>query len=250
MIPVPLTYLVAALVGIGLAVVADVVVGWPWWLVAASFVVAVWLLFLASALWGPGRSLGDDLWMVIDPVRAGARVFGRLDGAVASGQIVCFEVAGWEGARSLGGWGGSKRPERITLRHGDPQRDARWVSVNSRVGPSAAVAVSSARLGRELLRAGQPEPPGGLDAQQLHRWWIEQHRQLEQLPPPTWSPHVLSVDGHTQPCVVARVADRWAAVIVTGESIVEVVARGVDVASTSLQRLATLEAYVRGLREE
>lgn len=68
MVPVPLTYLVAALVGIGCGVVADLVIGWPWWLVAGAFVAAVWVFFLASALWGPGRSLGDDLWMVIDPV--------------------------------------------------------------------------------------------------------------------------------------------------------------------------------------
>lgn len=100
MVPVPLMYLVATVAGVGLGVIADVVVGWPWWLVAAAFVAAVWLFFLASALWGPGRSLGDDLWMTIDPVRAQAREFRRL------GSDLMFRSSGLGGIPVVGrmGW--------------------------------------------------------------------------------------------------------------------------------------------------
>lgn len=250
MVPVPLTYLAATLAGIGLGVIADVVVGWPWWLVAAAFVAAVWLFFLASALWAPSRGLGDDLWMAIDPVRAREREFRRLDRAVASGELTCFEVAGWEGSRSLGGWGGSTRPERITLRHGDPRRDARWVSVTSRTGRGTDAMVSRDRLGRELLRTGREEPPEGLDLHEMHRWRIEQRRRLEQLPAPAWSPDLLSVDGQARPCEFARVGDRWGATTLINDSTIEVIGTGIELASVSLQRLATLEAYVREPRDD
>jgi hypothetical protein len=59
--PVPRTYLMAALVGTALGVGLDLTVGWPWWAVALGFLIAVWLVFLSTAFWGgsgarvPGR---------------------------------------------------------------------------------------------------------------------------------------------------------------------------------------------------
>jgi len=248
MVPVPLTYLMATVVGVGLGVIADLVLGWPWWLVAAGFVAAVWVFFLASALWGPGRPLSDDLWMVIDPVRAEDRQFQRLAGAVTDGEVVCFEVEGWAGSRSLGGWGGGKRPERITLRHGDPDRDELWVQVTSCIGRDAQMAVRRDRVGHELPRLGQVVPPDGLDAHELHRWHMRQRQDLEQLPPPTWSHGVILVDGQTQRCEVARADERWAAITAHGNVSVEIIGSGIDMASITLQRLTTLEHYFRGSR--
>lgn len=248
MVPVPLTYLMATLVGVGLGVIANVIVGWPWWLVAAGFVAAVWLFFLASAMWGPGRPLSDDLWMVIDPSRAEERQFQRLAAAVTDGEIVCFGVAGWEGSRSLGGWGGGKRPERITLRHGDPHQTKEWVQVTSSVGRDAQVTVRRDRVGRELLRIKQAEPPHGLDPHELHRWHLRHRQQLEQLAPPTWSHDVILVDGQTQRCDIARVDERWAAITMHGELTVDIIGSGIDTASITLQRLTTLEHYLQGSR--
>jgi hypothetical protein len=52
-----------------LGVVLQVLLGWPWWLVAAGVVVVVWLLFLSSAFWGgsPGRPLATEALLVVDP---------------------------------------------------------------------------------------------------------------------------------------------------------------------------------------
>lgn len=250
MVPVPLTYLMATLIGIGLGVIADVTVGWPWWLVAAGFVAAVWLFFLASALWGPGRPLSDHLWMVIDPARAEERQFQRLAAAVDEGEIVCFEVAGWEGSRSLGGWGGGKRPDRVTLRHGDPHQDSQWVQVTSQIGRDTRVAACRDRAGHELLRLGKAEPPDGLDAHELHRWHLQQHQQLPQAAPPTWSRDVISVDGQNQPCDVSRVDDRSAAITMHGNQIIEIVATGIDATSIALRTLATLDRYLQGSRND
>jgi hypothetical protein len=248
MVPVPRTYLLAAIVGTVLGVVADVVIGWPWWLVAGAFVAAVWMFFLASALRGPGRSLGDALRMVIDPVRAEERQFGRIDAAVASGQIECFGVTGWEGSRTLGGWGYAAGPELITLHHGDPYGDVPWISVTSGMGSGESVAASRPPHGRELLETGQAEPPEGLDVHEWLNWRTEMRRELEQAPPPTWSRAVLSVDGQARPCDIAIVDDRWAAVAPHGDVTIEVVARGIAPASAHRQRLDTVEPYLRGQR--
>lgn len=68
MVPAPATYLIAAVAGAGLGVVAQLLVGWPWSLVAAGVVAAVWLLFLSSAFWGraAARPLATEiLWRSI-----------------------------------------------------------------------------------------------------------------------------------------------------------------------------------------
>ena len=62
------------------------------------------------------------------------------------------------------------------------------------------------------------------DAHELHRWRIERRQQLEQLAPPTWSQDVTSVDRQTQPCDVARVGSRFAAITTHGNGVVEIVA--------------------------
>jgi hypothetical protein len=73
MIPVPATYLAAAVVGAAVGVAAELLFGWPWWLVAAAVVVAVWLFFASTAFWGAGGSghpLATDLLRVVRPHKA------------------------------------------------------------------------------------------------------------------------------------------------------------------------------------
>lgn len=118
------------------------------------------------------------------------------------------------------------------------------------MGPGAEVVASRDRLGRELLRTGLAEPPEGLDPHDMQRWRIGQRRQLEQLPAPIWSPDLLSVDGQAQPCELARVDDRWAAITLINNTAIEVIGTGIELASIRLQRLATVEAYLREPRDE
>jgi ribosomal protein L37E len=76
MTPVPATYLVAAVVGAALGVAAQLALGWPWWLVAAGFLAAVWLFFLSTVFWGGGgssRPLATEVLRVVSPGRAVAR---------------------------------------------------------------------------------------------------------------------------------------------------------------------------------
>lgn len=250
MVPVPLTYLMAILVGGGLGVILNIAVGWPWWLVAVGLFAAVWLFFFASALWGPGRTLGNDLLRVIDPQRARARRINRLEDAVTTGRLVCFEVADWDGSRSIGGWGGSRQPERVTLHHGEPQLDDFWVSIATRSTKHVGGANRNRdRLIRQLLRTAEGQPPDDLDVVEQHQWRIQQHRRLEETEQPPWSRSVLNVDGHETRCEVARVADRWAAMAVVDNVVIEITAHGIEPSGVGLRRLATLKTYIDGQRE-
>ena len=54
--PVPLTYLMAAGLGLVVGVIMDLVLGWPWWWVAIAVMAMVWL-FCSPASFTPTVSL-------------------------------------------------------------------------------------------------------------------------------------------------------------------------------------------------
>ncbi len=213
MVPVPLTYVSAVVAGGVLGAAFDLVLGWSWWLVAIGFVAALWLFFFASALWGPDPVRRDDVHDVIDPQGVEARQFARLEEAMLTGQLVGFEVANWTGSRTLGGWGGSSHPEQVTLRHDDPERDNTWVSITTRCGRPAAVGLDWRKdhLFEELVRS-EEQPPGDLDAEDQHRWHIDQERRIEEAKRVEWSTTTMTIDGTPIPCDVIHRADRWVAV--------------------------------------
>ena len=250
MVPVPLTYVAAAGVGIVAGVVVDVVVGWPWWLIAVGFVVAVWLVFLSSALWGTGGTLIDDLMRVIDPQRVEAAELARLETAVASSRLVCFEVDGWEGSRSLRGWGGVREPTSVTLLHGDIERDDSWLSIETRedVGHSDPPGYQRRdELVRELLHT-QGRPPEGLDVDQMYRWHLEERRRIDQIEPPPWSPVIVRIDGHDVSGALAEIAGGWALVVTKNGKVIELVAKGPRPDAIPLTRVTTLRPYIEGLQ--
>jgi hypothetical protein len=118
MIPVPATYLAVALVGAVVCVAVQLLLGWPWWLVAAGVVAAVWLFFASTAFWGAGGSgqpLATELLRVVHPRQAIERDHEQ---EVERFRAAPFPLYGlppaWPGWRHLGGWraagaGGSGR---------------------------------------------------------------------------------------------------------------------------------------------
>jgi hypothetical protein len=250
MVPVPLTYVAAAGVGIVAGVIVDVVVGWPWWQIAVGFVAAVWLVFLSSALWGRGGTLIDDLVRVIDPQRVEAAELARLEAAVAAGRLVCFEVDGWEGSRSLRGWGGGREATSVTLLHGDIERDDSWLSIETRedVGhPDSPGYQRRDELVRELLRT-QSRPPEGLDIEQIRRWYFEERRRIDQIEPPPWSPVIVRIDGHDVSGDLVETAGSWALVVTGKGKFIELVAKGSRPDAIPLTRVTTLRPYIEGLQ--
>jgi len=130
MIPVPATYL-ATLVGVVVGVAAQLLLGWPWWLVAAGVVAAVWLFFTSTAVWGPGGSsqpLATDLLRVVHPRQAIEREHRQ---EVERFQAAPFPLYGlppvWPGPRHLGGWEGSwARRQRPSLLRSASATATRW----------------------------------------------------------------------------------------------------------------------------
>ena len=166
------------------------------------------------------------------------------------GRLVCFEVDGWEGSRSLGGWGGTREPTSVTLLHGDIERDDSWVTLRTRENAGLPDPPRFRRrddLVRELLHT-QSRPPEGLDIEQMHRWLLEEQRRIDQIQLPSWLPVIVSIDGHNLPGEVVQVTDGWALVAARNGTAVELFGKGPRPDTIALTRVTTLQPYIDGLR--
>jgi hypothetical protein len=248
--PVPITYVMAAVVGGVLGAALDFVLGWPWWLIAVGFVAAVWLFFFASAFWGQDPIRSDNVRDVIDPSGREAREFARLEETISADQLVGMEVVGWTGSRSLGGWGGSSHPDHVTLRHGNPELDEAWVSVTTRSSERDVARLEWRKddLFRELLHS-EEQPPEGLNVDERHRWLWKQERRIEETKPGEWSTTAMTIDGTVTRSDVIQRGDRWVAVAVAEGAVVEVMARGLVVGTMELNRISSLKPYIQGTQQ-
>lgn len=248
--PVPMTYVMAAAVGGVVGAALDLLLGWPWWVIAGGFIAAVWLLFFASAFWGPDPIRGDDVRDVIDPSGIEAREVARLEEAISAGQLVGMAVHGWTGSRSLGGWGGSSVTKHVTLHHGDPEMDDMWISVRTRSGEKDVTRLSRRKndLFRQLMR-NHEESPEGLGVEEQHQWLQKQERRIEEAKEENWSASTTNIDGTTVRSDVIRRGDRWVAVAVTEGAVVEIMARGLAVDTVALNRVSSLQPYVESSRQ-
>ncbi|MEO7122870.1 MAG: hypothetical protein ABI400_07075 [Lacisediminihabitans sp.] len=110
-IPVPMFYVVVGVVGLAIGVALQFTLG-VWWLLPPILLLAIsWLFFFTSIWWHrPGlrsTSLRTELLAIIDPERGiKARQVEEQQLLMASG-LPLFEVEGWSGPVSLGGWGSS-----------------------------------------------------------------------------------------------------------------------------------------------
>jgi hypothetical protein len=258
MIPVPATYLAAAVVGAALGIAAQLVVGWPWWLVAAAVVAAVWLFFVSTALWAVGRSspsLATDLLGVVSPGRAIERDHRQ---QVERLQTAPFPLYGlppaWRGLRHLGGWEeswakGRRRPVTTTLSlgHGDPLAEE---------GLQLRVEVRIYREGDQVL-AVRSESRRGL-AEEL---WFEAAPQAHDLaehfdqlaaarrrPDPAWSQVTVLVDG--RPVAFEWLAEgrHWVARAELDERTLTLHGRDLPVESVELVRVTDPGPYIEGTR--
>jgi hypothetical protein len=228
MIPVPATYLGAVVAGAALGVAAQLAFGWPWWLVAAGGVAAVWLFFLSSAFWGAGGSdqpLATDLLWVVRPDRALERDHRRQVERFLAAPFPLYGLpSAWPGARHLGGWAGrwTKGQGPVTtalsLGHGDPLTDQ---------GPQLRVEVSVEQVDSdpvELLAATRRRPE------------------------PAWSPVTIPVDGRLVGFEWLGEGRHWVARAELADHTLTLYARDLPVESVELVRVADLEPYIQGAR--
>jgi hypothetical protein len=255
MVPAPATYLMAVVAGAGLGVVAQLLAGWPWWLVTAGVVAAVWLLFLSSAFWGraAARPLATEILLEVDPVRGLRRERQAMVELFRAAPFPLYGLpASWPGPRHLGGWGSrrtSGEPRVVTdlvLAHGDPAA-AR--------GPQLQVEV---RVGPEHPEAG-PELRHTL-AQDL--WWTAAASHAGgQAPPglaggppdpardPPWSPVTISVDGRPVGFDLLGEGRHWVAVGELKGQLLVLRARDLAAEEVELVRVTDVAPYVEGTRQ-
>jgi hypothetical protein len=256
--PVPATYLAAALVGAVLGVAVQLVAGWPWWLVAAAVVGAVWLVFASTAFWGAGGSspsLATDLLRVVRPRLAIERDHRQ---EVERFRAAPFPLYGlppaWPGWRHFGGWEGAwakgQRPvtTALSLGHGDPLANH---------GPQLRVEVRVERVDSEQVMTVRVQSQRDL-AEEL---WLQAAPQVGDLaghvdqlvaarrrPDPAWSKVTVPVDG--RPVGFAWLAEgrHWVARAELDDRTLTLHGRDLPVGSVELVRVSDLEPYVQGQR--
>jgi hypothetical protein len=257
MVPVPATYLMAALVGVVVGLAAQLVLGWPWWLLAAAVVAAVWLLFAATALWGagPGPSLATDLLRVVRPRRAIERDHRQEVERFGAAPFPLYGLPpAWPGPRHLGGWEGSwargQRPvtTALGLGHGDPLAGQ---------GPQLRVEVWAGQADTGQVTTVEAERQRDL-AEEL---WLQAAPQardlaghLEQLaaarrrPDPAWSRVTIPVDGRSVGFAWLAEGRHWVAHAELHGRTLTLHARDLPVESVELVQVIDLAPYVQGQR--
>jgi hypothetical protein len=258
MIPVPATYLAATLLGAVVGVAAQLLLGWPWWLVAAGVVAAVWLFFTSTAFWGAGGSsqpLATDLLRVVRPHKAIERDHEQ---EVERFRAAPFPLYGlppaWPGSRHLGGWEGSwakgQRPvtTALSLGHGDPLAEAgpqlrvevRVEGVEPELGMTMRVE-SRRHLAEDLWL--QAVPPAHDLAQHF-----EQFAAVRRRPDPAWSQVTIPVDGRLVGFWWLAEGRHWVAQAELDDRTLTLRARDLPVESVELVRVSDLEPYIEGQR--
>jgi hypothetical protein len=243
--PVPLTYLMAAGVGLGLGVAIDLFIDVPWWLVAGGFVALVWLFFMSTAFWGPHRLRRRDVSRFINPGRARTRDVASLEKAIRSGELPAYAVTSWNGQTSLGGWGrgGSSGWHSITLRFTYPDNAYRWVEVETRSGDQPA-SLRKEMLAQNLL-SRLDDPPSFNNIDEMRAWHVRHRREQEERAHDlAWRPGHLVVDGVEIAAEVITVDDGVAILAVRGDVFFEILARRVDTPTIELARVPSLAPYV------
>jgi hypothetical protein len=258
MIPVPATYLVAAVAGAALGVAAQLVFGWRWWLLAAGAVAAVWLFFFSTAFWGgggSGRPLATEVLRVVSPGRAVARDHRQQVEWFRAAPFPLYGLpAAWPGPRHLGGWeGGWARGQRpvttaLSLGHGEPPVDqGPQLGVEVRVehlDPEQAMTVrdgSRRDLAEELWLAAAPQAQD--PAEQIDRLAAARRR-----PDPAWSQVMIPVDGRPVGFWWLAEGRHWVARAELDDRTLTLHARDLPVEAVELVRVTDLEPYIQGQR--
>jgi hypothetical protein len=252
MIPVPLTYVVAAALGAAVGLVLDALLAVPWWAVGAGAVLAVWLFFLASAFAGPARhgdTLGNELLTVVRPSVGLERWERAREELYRQSTLPLYEVAGWSGFRFVGGSGGSgPQLHSLTLAfRATPADNAPEVRVTTQVADWRADELIAEGLAHELACATFPRSSfdDTFDAMAWHDAAEAHAQHLAQRP---WSSTTVEVDGQALAFRVLHEGEAWVAHAGVDGYVVSVRGQGVALSDVALVRVTDIEPYIAGNR--
>lgn len=252
--PVPLLWLMAAGAGVVLGVIAQLTLGWPWWLVAVLWLMVVWLIFLSTALSPMGR---DRLWIelvaTVSPARAERLELDLLLRSVEATPGPPYGLAEWTGLRWLGGHRRSSLHglTRLELVYGEPpdqphvRVDTHWKRPDRR---HRELEMVRGQLVEEL-QGRRISPPDGLSPEEFHAWALQRRLEYERRPPPEWSRRGLLIDGTPQHCDALVEGEDWVALVELTHVVVAVVSHGVPAQGIALTRVVDLGPYVAGAAE-
>jgi hypothetical protein len=247
MYPSPWIYIAAGLIGLIAGIILQLTLDVPWWLVAASAVVFVWLLFLSSAVLNMRNVAGSFLHLTAP--RMAIRISERkADDALRSTDLPLYGLADWRGPRFVGGHGtDGRRVSSWTLAHGDPF-DEGSPDVRVEVKRSEHPPALMARQIFEEFHHGSRRPPEGLSPDEFHTWVLQMHREIRTASDPTWATVSLKIDGAAVPFSHLAHGEHWVAWAAVGEPLIVVHAARMPVDDVALARVTDVEPYIEGGR--
>ena len=249
MTPVPLTYLMAMVLGVGIGVVVDILGPVPWWLVAVLVVAVVWLFFVSTAFWGPYRLRRADWLRVTDPSRARTEEYAAIARAVGDGELRPYALVGWSGTASLGGWGrGHRGWHTISIRFHDADDERRWAKVETTVGSHPEPSETRKGVLAENLVGQIPDIPSFRSSQEAHAWHARRRRDYEhRLATLEWQLRQIVVNGAVVGAEVASVDDGVAVSAEHDGVVIQILARNVAVGEIELASVPDLAPYLENI---
>jgi hypothetical protein len=250
MTPVPLTYVMAAAVGVVIGVVVDLAGGPPWWAVGLAVVGIVWLFFMSTAFYGPFRLRRRDYLHMVNPRRAAEEDDKAMERAVRNGELPVYGLDDWAGSRYVGGSGRDQHgPHTIGLRFLDPDDEHRWVEVETVSGSRAGPTGSRRVILAENLIGRVTDPPDLSSIEEMLAWPDARRREYEsRVSELAWEPCELRVDGETVVAEMMRFDDGIAVLAGHDGSVIEILARNVEPGEIDLVTVTDLTPFLEGTR--
>jgi len=257
-IPNPAVYFGSAALGAVVGLGLKLLLGWPWWTVAAAAAIgttASWIGFMASAFPNRADGPGRDMWSAIlgefAPKRSEARRRRHEEELWRHPPFVLYGLGpSWTGMRLMGGLGGPSWRDvtSLTLLHGDPEAEGggflRVETSIRKTGPNADH-WRRREAHRLWLEALQPRrrssPPDPLAMENIHR-------ELASRPDPIWLDIEIPVED--TPVTFSHLAEgpRWVASAPIGEVQVTIWGRDWPIQGLQLERVTDASSYIAGSR--
>ncbi|NOY54943.1 MAG: hypothetical protein GXP34_03055 [Actinobacteria bacterium] len=249
----PLLWIAGTAVGVGLGVLAQVTVAWPWFPVAVGWLVVMWLAVLTTALRTSGRErLWTELVQTVSPTRAEQLETKRLVKAVEAAPGPPYGLAQWDGLRSPGGhgWASPVGLQRIELIYGEPP-DGPYLRVDTqwKLPGLPAVELVKADVTRGLWHDSFGPPPESLSPDEAARWAARRYEEFERRPIPVWDHFQLSIDDTMRDGQMLVDGNNWAAVVDLPDTVVTLRACGLPAGDIALTPVEDLTPFIEGTTE-